>query len=99
MSTGKNKSISTSTYTKEFQQNAVRLALNGEQSKAAVARQLGVPEWKLRDWVRAAMKVSAKNGTKSAIDDLLALQQENKKLRMENEILKKAATYFAKNLT
>jgi transposase len=99
MSTAKNKSTSTSTYTKEFQQNAVRLALNGEQSKAAVARQLGVPEWKLRDWVRAAMKASAQNGSKSAIDDLLALQQENKKLRMENEILKKAATYFAKNLT
>jgi len=97
MSTIKNKS--TSTYTKEFQQNAVRLALNGEKSKAAVARELGVPEWKLRDWVRAAMKTSIKNGSRSAIDDLLALQQENKKLRMENEILKKAATYFAKNLT
>ena len=97
MSTIKNKS--TSTYTKEFQQNAVRLALNGEKSKAAVARELGVPEWKLRDWVRAAMKASTKNGSRSAIDDLLALQQENKKLRMENEILKKAATYFAKNLT
>jgi transposase-like protein len=97
MSTNKNKS--TSTYTKEFQQNAVRLALNGEKSKAAVARELGIPEWKLRDWVRATMQASVKNGSKSALDDLLALQQENKKLRMENEILKKAATYFAKNLT
>ena len=97
MTTIKNKS--TSTYTKEFQQNAVRLALSGEKSKAAVARELGIPEWKLRDWVKAAMKTSANNGSKSAIDDLLALQQEVKKLRMENEILKKAATYFAKNLT
>jgi transposase-like protein len=97
MTTNKNKP--TSTYTKEFQQNAVRLALNGEQSKAAVARQLGVPEWKLRDWVRAAMKASTKNGSKSTTDEMIALQQELKKLRMENEILKKAATYFAKNLT
>src|ERR1700674_4913213 len=97
MSTNKNKS--TSTYTKEFQQNAVRLALNGEKSKAAVARELGVPEWKLRDWVRAAMKISTKNGSKSAFGEKITLQQELKKLRMENEILKKAATYFAKNLT
>lgn len=97
MTTIKNKS--TSTYTKEFQQNAVRLALNGEKSRAAVARELGVPEWKLRDWVRATMKASTKNGSKSATEEMIALQQELKKLRMENEILKKAATYFAKNLT
>ena len=97
MTTIKNKS--TSTYTKEFQQNAVRLALNGERSKAAVARELGVPEWKLRDWVRASMRTAAKNGSRSAIEETIALQQELKKLRMENEILKKAAAYFAKNLT
>jgi transposase-like protein len=96
MSTNKNKS--SSAYTKEFQQNAVRLALAGERSRAAVARELGIPEWKLRDWVRATMRASTKNGSRSAIDDLLAAQQENKMLRMENEILKKAATYFAKNL-
>jgi transposase len=97
MSTNKNKTGSQ--YTKEFQQNAVRLALSGEKSKAAVGRELGVPEWKLRDWVRSDMKASTKNGTKSAIDETIALQQELKKLRMENEILKKAAAYFAKNLT
>ena len=97
MTTNKNKS--TSTYTREFQQNAVRLALNGEKSRAAVARELGVPEWKLRDWVRATMRNASKNGSKSAIDETIALQQELKKLRLENEILKKAAAYFAKNLT
>jgi transposase-like protein len=42
-----------STYTKEFQENAVRLALRGEKSRAAVAKELGVPTWKLRDWVLA----------------------------------------------
>lgn len=97
MSTSKNKSGST--HTKEFRENAVRLALSGDRSKSAIARELGLPEWKLRDWVRSFLKTSEKNGSKSGIDDLLALQKENKRLRQENEILKKAAAFFAKDLT
>ena len=96
MSTNKNKLAST--YTKEFKQNAVRLALASDKSKSAVARELGVPEWKLRSWVRATMQSSANNGSKSAIDDLVALQKEIKRLRLENEILKKATAFFAKDL-
>jgi transposase len=88
-----------STYTKEFQENAVRLALKGEKSRAAVAKELGVPTWKLRDWVRSYLRAAEKNGSKPAIDELIALQKENKQLRVENEILKKAAAYFAKSLT
>lgn len=97
MTTNKNKKGSS--YTKEFQQNAVQLALSGGNSRAAVARELGIPEWKLRDWVRAAMKASTKNGSRSAIDETIALQKELKRLRLENEILKKAAAFFAKDLT
>jgi len=97
MTTNKNKSGST--YTKEFRDNAVRLALSSDRSRSAVARELGLPEWKLRDWVRNSSRVSEKNGSKSGIDDLLALQKENKRLRLENEILKKAAAFFAKDLT
>jgi transposase len=85
-------------YTKEFRENAVRLALSGERSRAAIARELGLPEWKLRDWVRAVSRTSEKNGSKSGIDEVLALQKELKKLRQENEILKKAAAFFAKDL-
>jgi transposase-like protein len=88
-----------STYTKEFQENAVRLALKGEKSRAAVAKELGVPTWKLRDWVRSYLRAAEKNGSKPAIDELIVLQKENKQLRQEVEILKKAAAYFAKTLT
>ena len=87
-----------STYTKEFKENAVRLALSGGKSRAAIAREMGVAEWKLRDWVRGFVKSAEKEGTKSSLDELLALQKENKRLRQENEILKKAAAYFAKTL-
>ncbi len=86
------------TYTREFQENAVRLALKGEKSKAAVARELGIPEWKLRDWVRSYMKAAEKDGTKPVLDEFISLQKQIKELRMENEILKKAAAYFAKAL-
>ena len=88
------------TYTKEFRENAIRVALFGDKSLAAVARELGIPEWKLRDWVRAAEQVMKQNPSgKSALDELAALKKEIKALRIENDILKKAACYFAKTLS
>jgi transposase len=86
------------TYTKEFQENAVRLALTGERSRSAVARELGIPEWKLRGWVRAHLRAADKDGTRAGIDEIIALQKKLKKLEQENDILKKAAAYFAKTL-
>jgi transposase len=82
-------------YTKEFQDNAVRLATLGDKSVAGVARELGVPEWKLRGWIKKHESGSAKT---SDMDELRRLHNENKRLKEENEILKKAAAYFAKNL-
>lgn len=89
-------STNNSRYTKEFKENAVRLAFSSEKSRASVARDLGVPEWKLREWVRTADRTS---GTKSNANEVLVLHKELKKLRLENEILKKAAAFFARDLT
>jgi transposase len=97
MTTNKNKSGST--YTKEFRDNAVRLALSRDRSRSAIARELGLPEWELSDWVRSSERLSVKRAGKSGIDDVLALQNELKRLRLENEILKKAAAFFANDLT
>jgi len=82
-------------YTKEFQENAIRLATLGDKSVAAVARELGVPEWKLRGWIK---KHESKAEASSNVDELVRLHNENRRLKEENEILKKAAAYFAKNL-
>lgn len=82
-------------YTAEFQGNAVNLVMHGSKSLPEVARQLAVPEWKLRLWVKAA-RVKEEKG--EHVSDLIKLQNENKRLKEENEILKKAAAYFAQHL-
>jgi transposase len=81
-------------YTKEFQDNAVRLASVGDKPVAAVARELGVPEWKLRGWIKSH---ETKSGKSADIDELLKRDKEIARLKEEVEILKKAAAYFAKN--
>lgn len=79
----------------EFQEKAVRLALLPGRSIAEVAIELGIPAWKLRTWVKESKE---KLERRAEINDLIALQNENKRLKEENEILKKAAAYFAKTL-
>jgi transposase len=82
-------------YTKTFQDNAVHLATQPGNSIAAVALQLKIPVWKLRAWVREAKKELERGPD---MDELLRLHNEIKRLKEENEILKKAAAYFAKTL-
>jgi len=95
----KTKTQNTS-YSQEFRETAVRLALSGEKSIAAVAKELGLPEWKLYAWVDAFRKRQAKTGDNAApaAEQIAKLQKELKQLKEENEILKKAAAYFAKTV-
>lgn len=82
-------------YTKEFQENAVRLTKLPGRTVASVALDLKVPAWRLRNWVQAENKKLERS---SEVSELIRLQNENKDLREEIEILKKAAAYFAKSL-
>jgi transposase len=86
------------TYSQEYVESAVEMVQRSGKPAAEVARELGLPEWKVGAWVRQARKRS-EAGPASA-----SLQEENKRLkrelaqaREENEILKKAATYFARH--
>jgi transposase len=96
-----NKKQERSVYTQEFRNTAIKLALAGDKPIATVARELGIVERKLYDWVKAWKK---KNGNamqssgSSAEEQLKQLQKRNKQLELELEILKKAAAYFAKTL-
>lgn len=82
-------------YTREFQEKAVWLCKAPGNSVASVALQLGIPAWKLRMWVQEAAKKLERS---SEVDELIRLQNKVKRLEEENEILKKAAAYFAKAL-
>jgi transposase len=86
-------------YTDEFGQAAVKLVESG-QRPAEVARQLGISEQTLTNWRKAAaagklVKRSGKPITPEQTE-LSRLRAENQRLKMEMEILKKAAAYFAK---
>ena len=88
-------------YTAEFKELAVKRVRSG-QGIAAVARELGLVEQTLRNWVKAA-KAGKLNplGVKSITPEQMELSRmraENARLRMELEIVKKAAAYFAKDV-
>ncbi len=84
-----------SEYTLEFQENAVRRTRLPGQTVASVAEELKIPAWKLHNWIRDSKKKLERS---SDLDDLLKAHNEIKRLKEENEILKKAAAYFAKHL-
>ena len=89
-------------YTAEFKELAVKRVRSG-QGIAAVARELGLVEQQtLRNWVKAAKAGKLHPPGAKAITpeemELSRVRAENARLRMENEILKKATAYFAKDV-
>lgn len=89
-----------SRYPDQFRHDAVQMALASSESRASVARRLGVNETTLRNWVanhlaeeaRAANPLSV---SPSEFEELRRLRREVAELRVEKEILRKAAAYFA----
>jgi transposase len=88
-------------YTPEFKEGAVQRVLSGGQGIPAVAKDLGLIEQTLRNWVKAAKagKLHPAGGKTVSPEqmELSRVRAENARLKMENEILKKATAYFAKD--
>ena len=87
-------------YTKEQKEDAVRLVRVSGQSIARTAKDLGIPENTLQNWVRQA-KIDAGEGPEGAYTteekkELRRLRKELRQVTMERDFLKKAAAYFAK---
>jgi transposase len=82
-------------YTREFQENAVRLTQMSGRTVASVALELKIPAWKLRGWINNSRQKLERS---SDVDELLKRDREIARLKEEVEILKKAAAYFAKSL-
>ena len=86
----------------EFRQRAVDLARLGEQPIAVLAKQLSISESCLRNWMaQADADDSNNNGSSSRLTtgekkELTQLRRDKRRLEMENEILKRAAAYFAR---
>lgn len=88
------------THTREFKAETVKLVRGGGRNASQVARELGLADSLVRSWVAQA-EVDAGKGPAGALtsaekEELSHLRKEVKVLRMEREILKQAATFFAK---
>lgn len=82
----------------DFKAQAIRLVLDEGKSVGAVARDLDLTESALRSWVERARadRTGGKTGlTTAERDELARLRRENRILREERDILKKAAAFFA----
>ena len=79
----------------EFKQEAVKLVTDQGYSVAEAARNLGLHENLLRTWKKKS-EVEAKDSELSEEErmELARLRAENKRLRMERDILKKATAFF-----
>ena len=96
------KGIPQGRYTKEFREEAVKMVMDGGMSLPEVARRLSLPPSTLGNWVKAhkAGKLGEIGKTQRPLTELeMELARVKKELaetKMERDLLKKAAAYFAK---
>lgn len=82
----------------EFRQRAVELARLREKPVAQIATDLGISDSCLRNWMaRADIDEGRREGLSSRErEELVELRRVTRTLKLENEILKRAAAYFAR---
>jgi len=96
------KGIPQGRYTKEFRQEAVKLVMEEGLSWGEAARRLSLPTSTLANWVKAARagrlgEVGKKYRPLTEIEmELARVRKELAEVKMERDILKKAAAYFAR---
>ena len=85
-------------FTPEFKAEVVELCRRGDRSIGQVARDLDLTETAVREWVRRAdIDAGRREGlTTEERQELTRLRRENRVLREERDILKRATAFFAK---
>jgi transposase len=100
METGKRQKRSRRSFTDEFKAGAVRLVLDESKTIPQVARDLDLTESSVRNWVERARADRGKGKpgvlTTAEKEELATLRKEVRQLKLERDILKKAAAFFAK---
>jgi transposase len=90
-------------YPVEFRESAVAMVRETSKPIAAVARDLGINEGTLGNWVAADRRRRGEQPPDQVSEteraELARLRRENAQLRMEKEILKKAAAFFVTEST
>jgi transposase len=85
-------------FTPEFKDEAVKLVIEASRPVAQVAREIGVNEGTLGNWVKKYREEHPVEDKPLSVSDrarLRELEKENRELRMQAEFLKKAAAFFA----
>ena len=88
------------TFTKEYKAEVVGLVRQGDKTIGALSSDLGLTESAVRNWVAQA-EIDAGKGPPGALttaerQELAQLRRDNRRLRMERDILKKATAFFAR---
>ena len=84
------------TYTEQFKREAVRLVTEEGYSQKAAADAVGVYHTTIRGWLaRYGDDDAPRTVHVSEADEIERLREENRRLRMERDLLKKATAYFA----
>jgi len=93
------------TFTREFKLEAVRLMETSDRPASEIAMELGIRRNQLYKWKDQLCQKGDEAFTraigrprKDAQNEITTLKQENARLKEENDILKKAAAYFAREL-
>ncbi|WP_167980651.1 transposase [Lentzea indica] len=89
-----------SKYPESFRRDAVELVLTSDRPIRQIAEQLGVSHETLRSWVRDARRAKDPEQVAQAEQALetAAMRKRLAELEKENEILRKAAAYFAREM-
>jgi transposase len=86
-------------YTQEYKDEAVELVVSSGRPVAEIARDLGINEATLGNWVNKAKQAGKVEDKPLDTDErarLKELEEEVRRLRMERDFLKKAAAWFAR---
>ena len=86
-------------YPAEFRESSAKLALESDQPISQTARELGVTAKRLYYWINAysGSDERACSVKESASEEIKSLKKELSRVKLERDILKKAAAYFAKD--